>query len=241
MRTGPPVLGRRDAAGRVVAGQQPPEQRAGEPAEGASRPVAVQHGDLEGVGPQVPGLPARRVHGEGGDGEPERLGEGEAGPPGLGKAGRDLLGGPAHHDEAALVGDRAVVGQAVDLVPIGGGPDLRDDDLDLDRLGLGREDGAELLGVGVGQAAGGDVAAVVGVAAQVGVADAGHPQVLELVVLADRGEGDAVVDLADLVQGARGVLGREGDPPVVGDDDGRPAARDAFARVVGLVLHQLLG
>jgi hypothetical protein len=48
--------------------------------------------------------------------------------------------------------------------------------------------------------------AVVLVAAQVGVADAGQPQVLELVVLADRGEGDPVVDLADLVQRVAGVL-----------------------------------
>ena len=43
-------------------------------------------------------------------------------------------------------------------------------------------------------------AAVVGVAAHVGQAHTGDAQVLELVVLADRGEADPVVDLGDLVQ-----------------------------------------
>jgi hypothetical protein len=84
-----------------------------------------------------------------------------------------------------LLGDRAVVGQPVELVVRGPLPHLGDDELDLVRLaGLG-EDRAEGLRVGVGQAAAGDVAAVVLVAAQVGVADAGQAQVLELVVLAD--------------------------------------------------------
>ena len=64
-----------------------------------------------------------------------------------------------------------------------------DDDLDLVRLGLLGEDRPQGLGVGIGQCPGGDIGAVVGVAAQVGVPDAGDAQVLELVVLADGGEG----------------------------------------------------
>ena len=43
------------------------------------------------------------------------------------------------------------------------------------------------------------------------MADAGDPQHLELVVLADAGERDAVVDLADLVQRAGRVLGDDDD------------------------------
>ena len=86
-----------------------------------------------------------------------------------------------------------------------------------------------------------DVAAVVGVAPHVGVADAALAQVLELVVLADGGEADPVVDLADLAQGAGRVLGDEGDPAVVAQDDRRSAARDVAARVVGVLLVALLG
>ena len=82
---------------------------------------------------------------------------------------------------------------------------------------------------------------VVGVAAQVGVAHPGHPQVLELVVLADRGEGDPVVDLGDLVQRPARVLADEGDAVVVGEHHDRPSAGDPLAREVGPVLHQLLG
>ena len=83
--------------------------------------------------------------------------------------------------------------------------------------------------------------AAVGVALDVGVADPGHAQVLELVVLAHPGEGDAVVDLRDLVEQGRGVLGDEEDAvPVLDGDDGL-AAGDALAGILRLVLHHLLG
>ena len=70
---------------------------------------------------------------------------------------------------------------------------------------------AQVLGVEVGQRPGVDVLAAEGEALGVGVADPGHPQLVELVVLADAGEGDAVVDLADLVQRPRRVLGHDDD------------------------------
>src|SRR5690606_3900571 len=57
----------------------------------------------------------------------------------------------------------------------------------------------------------------------------------------DRGERDAVVDLRDLVERARRVLRRERDPVLVREDHDGPAARDALAREVRPVLHELLG
>ena len=90
-------------------------------------------------------------------------------------------------------------------------PDLGHEDLDLHGLHLVGEDLAEDLGVGVGEAAGVDVLAAVLVALEVGVADAGDAELVELVVLADPGEGDAVVDLADLVEAWRWVLGDDED------------------------------
>ena len=62
------------------------------------------------------------------------------------------------------------------------------------------EDLVEGLGVGVGQRAGVDILARERVALEVGVAHAGRAQRVELAVLADAGERNAVVDLADLVQ-----------------------------------------
>ena len=85
-------------------------------------------------------------------------------------------------------------------------------------LGLG-EDSSECLGVSVGQTSTGHVGAVVAAAAQVGVPDSGDAQILELVVLADRGERDPVVDLTDLVQSPRRVLRDEQDSLVVLSDD----------------------
>jgi hypothetical protein len=139
-----------------------------------------------------------------------------------------------------LVGDRPVVGESEDLVALGGRTHLGDADLDLVGLGLLGENRPQGLRVGIGQPSRRHVGAVVGVAAQIGIPDAGDPQVLELVVHADGSERDAVVDLGDLAQALR-VLRDEDDAPVVLQHDDRAAAGDALARVVGLVLHQLLG
>src|SRR6185436_7977975 len=79
------------------------------------------------------------------------------------------------------------------------------------------------LGVRVGQVASLDVLAPVLIATEVREADACDPELLELRVLPDPGEGDPVVDLADLVQRGTGVLG------------------DALVGVLGPVLHELLG
>ncbi len=213
---------------------------AGDPPERPPRTAALEDGDLEGVGRQL-AVGATRVAAEEADREAERLGQAHPVVPALTQADLDLLGRPAHDDEPVLVADRPVVGEAVDLVGLRGAAHLGDDDLDLVRLGLLGEDRPEGLGVGVGETPGRDVGAVVGVAAQVGVPDAGDPEVLELVVLADRGEPDPVVDLRDLVQAAAGVLGDEGDAVVVAEHDDRATAGDPLAREVGPVLHQLLG
>ena len=125
--------------------------------------------------------------------------------------------------------------------PSGRQADLGDEDLDLHRLHLVGEDLAEDLGVLVGQAAGVDVVAAVLEALEVGGPHAGHAQLVELVVLADAGEGDAVVDLADLAQRLGAVLGDDGDAVGVAQGDEGPAAGDALAGVVRPVLHHLLG
>ena len=91
------------------------------------------------------------------------------------------------------------------------------------------------------KAARGDVLPVVLVSGHVGVADPGLAQVLELVVPADRGERDPVVDLADLVQRAGRVRRNEQDAALVLQHHSAAAARDALARVIRLVLHRLLG
>src|SRR5262249_9405353 len=61
------------------------------------------------------------------------------------------------------------------------------------------------------------------------------------VVLPEVGERDVVVDLADLEQGARRVSGPDDDAVDSLERDEAPAARDALARIVGAVLHDLLG
>ena len=101
-----------------------------------------------------------------------------------------------------FVGDRAVVGDAVELRRLGLAEvrDLGHAQLDLVGLGLLGEDRAERLGVHIRQLAAGDVTPVVGVAAGVGELDAAAAQVVELVEPADRGEPDPVVQLADLLQ-----------------------------------------
>src|SRR4030095_14215595 len=104
-------------------------------------------------------------------------------------------------DECGLADDGAAEGEPIELVVLRGGADVGDAELDLEGLRLLREDLAEGLGIGVGDDPAGDVAAVVGVPADVGEAHAGDPQTLELAVATDCGEADAVVELADLVQG----------------------------------------
>jgi hypothetical protein len=146
----------------------------------------------------------------------------------------------AEHAVVGLVGDRAVVEDVEQLVGRRVGTDLGDEDLHLHRLHLVGEDLAEDLGVLVGQAAGVDVVTAVLVALDVGGADAGHPHLVELVVAADAGEGDAVVDLADLAEVVRGVLRHEGHAVVVDHGHQRAAAGDALPGVVRPVLHHLL-
>jgi hypothetical protein len=84
------------------------------------------------------------------------------------------------------------------LVTGGGLADLGDEDLHLQRLHLVGEDLPEDLGVLVGEAARVHVVTAVLEALEVGRPHAGDAQLVELVVAADTGEGDAVVDLADL-------------------------------------------
>jgi len=235
------ALDRRGLTGLGLLAEQLGQSCPGEAAELAARPAALEHRDLELVRGQPTLLAGGRVGPEQLDGQGQRIGQRQAGLPALAQRRRDRLGLPAHHDEAMLVGDRAVVGEAVHLVLSGGLAHLRDHDLDLVGLGLLGEDRAERLRVGVGQAAAGHVAAVVGVAAQVGEAHTRDAQVLELVVLADGREGDAVVDLADLVQRPGEVLADEQDAVVIGEYDDAATPGDALAGIVGAVLHQLFG
>ena len=126
-------------------------------------------------------------------------------------------------------------------VPVDLAVDLADEDLHLVRLHLLGEDRRQRLGVGVGEVPSLDVLSPVGVPTQVREPDAGDPQILELAVLADAGERDPVVDLADLVQGRAGVLGDEQQPVRVLEPDHRASARDALVRVLRPVLHHLVG
>ena len=153
----------------------------------------------------------------------------------------DRLGIAAQHAEAPLVHDGAVVQDVEQLIGVPLGADLGHQDLDLHRLHLVGEHLTEDLRVLVGQAARVDVVARVLEALQVGGTHTGHAQLIELVVLADAGEGDAVVDLADLAQGVRRVLGHERDAVEVADGHQRTTAGDALACIVGTVLHDLLG
>ena len=154
----------------------------------------------------------------------------------------DLLGLAAHGRVVALVLDRPVVEDVVDLVLRAvRSPTSHDQHLHLEGLDVLGEDVAERLRVGVGERLGAHVPAAVGVALDVGVPHPGHPQVLELVVLAHAGEGDAVVDLRDLVEQGGRVLGHEQDAVAVLDGDDGTAAGDALAGILRLVLHHLLG
>ncbi len=115
-------------------------------------------------------------------------------------------------DELPLVVERPVIGDPEEPVLVALLADLDDEDLDLERFRLAGEDHAERLGECGGQAHGGHVFSRVQVSHQVGLPDARLPQGLEFVVPAHTGEGDPVVDLTDLVQGGRRVLGEKQDP-----------------------------
>ena len=172
---------------------------------------------------------------------PQRLGERPPSRPLLLEALRDRLGLAPEHRVAVLVGDGPLVGDVVELRGREPGAQLGDQDLDLERLHLVGEDLPEVLRVEIGERAGLDVLAAVGVPLGVGVADARDPELVELVVLAHAGEGDPVVDLADLVERPRRVVGHDGDPQVVGGGDERAAPGDALLGVLGPVLHDLFG
>ena len=138
-----------------------------------------------------------------------------------------LFGVAADRDEALFVGDGSIEQDVVDpdvpALPV----DLADHDLDLIGLHLLGEDGGERLGVRVGQVASLDVLAPVLIATEVGEADACDAELLELRVLPDAGEGDPVVDLADLVQRGAGVLCDEQQPVRELEPDHRASTGDA--------------
>ena len=141
-----------------------------------------------------------------------------------------------------LVGDRPVIGDAVHLrrlrfAVVG---DLGDAQFDFVRLGLLGEDGSQRLGVHIGELAAADVAPVVGIAARVGVLDAAAAQAVELVESAHRRETNTVVDLTDLLQRARRVLGHEQHAAGVGQRDHAAASGDSLARELGTLTHRLL-
>ena len=236
------AVGRAGSLGaRRGAGQDAFQGAVVEPPELARlRAGPVQHGDLEVAcrDVAVAGLAVPESRG----GELERLVAAEPLGVALLEVLRHGLGRAAHHGDVVLLDDLAVEGEPEDLVVLGRVPDLRDEDLDLvGLLGPGGEDRAQGLGVGVGQAATGHVEPVVGVAAHVREANAGDPEVLELVVATDGGEGDPVVDLADLVQRRGRVLGDEQHAVDVADNRDRTSPPDPLAREVRPVLHQLLG
>ena len=113
--------------------------------------------------------------------------------------------------------------------------------LHLEGLHLVGEGLAQDLRVLVGQTAGLDVVARILVTLHVGVAHTETSELVELVVLADSGETDAVVDLADLAQGVGGVLGHQHDAVGVLHGHQGAAAGDALAGVIRPILHHLLG
>src|SRR4029077_9654475 len=119
--------------------------------------------------------------------------------------------------------------------------DLGHAQLDLVGLGLLGEDGAERLRVHVGQLPARYIPTVVGVAASVGELDAAAAQVVELVEPAHGSEPDAVVELADLLQGPRRVLRHEKHTAGVRQRHHAATAGDSFARELRTLAHRLLG
>src|SRR5207248_5966145 len=75
----------------------------------------------------------------------------------------------------------------------------------------------------------------------IGQSDAGRAQVLELVVPADRGEPDPVVDLAHLVQRGGYVLRDEEHATLVAEHHHVAAPGDVLTGVLRAVAHDLLG
>ena len=169
-----------------------------------------QDRDLEVVGHERSVRTGERV-----DAGADRGSQVEALLPGLVEAAGDRLGVAAEHAEASFVHHGAVVEDVEQLIAGAVVGHLGDEDLDLHRLHLVGEDLPEHLRVAVGQAARVDIVAAVLVALEIGGAHAGDAELIELVVLADAGEGDPVVDLADLAQGVRRVLGNERDAVAV--------------------------
>ena len=186
----------------ILVGQHRVQRGTGDAPEGPPGTVRVEDRDLERVGPEAAGLRTVAPRLEGVDGDLHRLGELAVLRVGLVELLDDRFGRAAHHHEMRFVGDRPVIGDAVELGRLGLAEmcDLGHAQLDLVGLGLLGEDRAERLRVHVRQLAAGDVTPVVGVAAGVGELDAAAPQVVELVEPADRGEPDPVVQLADLLQ-----------------------------------------
>jgi hemoglobin len=211
-RLGGRLRGRLGRGGRPGRLDELLKARAVQAAECAVRAGPVEDGDLEVGGRQLRLRAVRRRGlrgrsggrgGERGERGAQRLGERHAVGEALLERRRHLVGLAAEGDEPRLVGHRAVPGDAVDLVAVRLGADLRDHDLHLVRLARRlAEVLTERLRVPVRQAARGHVAPVELVAGQVRVGDAGLAQHLVLVVPADGGERDPVVDLADLVQHA---------------------------------------
>ena len=91
--------------------------------------------------------------------------------------------------------------------------DLRDDDLDLERLQRAGELVADQLREEPGEGLAAHVLAAEAEALDVRPLDADLPEPVELAVLPDAGEPDAVVDLADLRSGRRGSRRRAAMPP----------------------------
>ena len=115
------------------------------------RPRPVQDRDLQLLRRQLAvaavGVPAERLHRE-----RQRLRKRHPVAVPLVEVAADLVGVAADGDRPVLVDDGAVVRQPVDLVVLGRGAHLRDDQLHLVRLlADAGEDRAERLGVDVGQ------------------------------------------------------------------------------------------
>ena len=229
------LLGGRSGAG---LGEQFFQARRADAAEGPVVAGAVQDGHFE-LGGRELGALAVALGGQRGQGGGERLGQRHVVGVVLLQRGGHLVRLAAEGHEAGLVGYRSVEGDPVDLVVRGPGAHLGHHDLHLEGLRALGEDRAEGLRVPVGDAARRHVVPVELVAGDVGVGDPGLTQVLVLVVAADRGEADPVVDLADLVQRAGRVRRHQEDPARVLQCHAAAAARDAFPRIVGLVPHGL--